>query len=177
MESQHFHNLLKEIFIRKNVKCLAKHFEISEDLEDEDSIEMMHLSPKNLTHILLSKVFRRQMHHFNEIFIFHIFENIKVFCKVFCILSYKKISFNKLWKCWLSIKSGVQFIVVVSITEARYMTLVEAAKEVLWLTGLVNELGVEQGGVQLHCGSRNVTYLVKNQVYHVLVLQVSLKQL
>jgi hypothetical protein len=79
----------------------AKHFEISEDLEDEDSIEMMYLSPKKLTHILLSKVFRRQMHHFNGILIFHIFENTKVFCMVFCVLSYKKISFSKLWKCWL----------------------------------------------------------------------------
>jgi hypothetical protein len=92
MESQHFHNFLKETFIRKNTKYLAKHFEIFEDLEDEDSLEMMHLSPKNLTHILLSKIFRRQMRHFNGILIFHIFENFKVFCKIFCVLSYKKIS-------------------------------------------------------------------------------------
>jgi len=28
------------------------------------------------------------------------------------------------------------------------MAIVEAAKEVLWLIGLVNELGVQQGGVQ-----------------------------
>jgi hypothetical protein len=68
-------------------------------------------------------------------------------------------------------------LVVMSITEARYMTLDEAAKEALWLTGLKKELGVEQGEVQSHCGSHNVTYLVKNQVYHVLVIQVSLKQL
>jgi len=27
------------------------------------------------------------------------------------------------------------------------MAVVEAAKEALWLTGLVNELGVQQGGV------------------------------
>jgi hypothetical protein len=41
------------------------------------------------------------------------------------------------------LKSGVQFIVVMSITEAGYMTLDEAAKEALWLTGLVKELGIE----------------------------------
>ena len=34
-----------------------------------------------------------------------------------------------------------------STTEAEYMAVAEAAKEALWLTGLVRELGVEQGGV------------------------------
>ncbi|MCI69532.1 hypothetical protein A2U01_0090794 [Trifolium medium] len=37
-----------------------------------------------------------------------------------------------------------------STTGAEYMAVAEAAKEALWLTGLVKELGVEQGGVQLH---------------------------
>ena len=46
------------------------------------------------------------------------------------------------------------------------MVVAEAAKEALWLTGLVKELGVEQGGVQLHCDSQNVIYLAKNQMYH-----------
>jgi len=46
------------------------------------------------------------------------------------------------------------------------MTLVEAAKEALWLTGLVNKLGVQQGGVQLHYDSQSVIYLTKNQIYH-----------
>jgi hypothetical protein len=42
--------------------------------------------------------------------------------------------------CW---KSSVQSIVAMSTTEAEYMAVAEAAKEVLWLTGLVKELGVE----------------------------------
>ena len=46
------------------------------------------------------------------------------------------------------------------------MAVVEAAKEALWLTGLANELGVQQGGVQLHCDSQSVIYLAKNQIYH-----------
>ena len=49
--------------------------------------------------------------------------------------------------CW---KSSVQPIVAMSRTEAEYMAVAEAAKEALWLTGLVRELGVEQGGVRLH---------------------------
>ena len=65
--------------------------------------------------------------------------------------------------CW---KSTVQSIVALSTTEAEYMAVAEAAKEALWLIGLVKELGVEQGGVQLHCDSQSAIYLAKNQVYH-----------
>jgi hypothetical protein len=43
------------------------------------------------------------------------------------------------------------------------MVVVIAAKEALWLTGLVKRLGIQQGGVlQLHCDSQSVIYLVKN---------------
>jgi hypothetical protein len=52
-------------------------------------------------------------------------------------------------------------------TEAEYMAAVEVAKEALWLRGLVKELGIQQGGVQLHCDSQNAIYLANNQVYHV----------
>jgi hypothetical protein len=43
-------------------------------------------------------------------------------------------------------KSSVQSIVVMSTTEAGYMAVVETAKESLWLTGLVRELGAGCGG-------------------------------
>jgi len=46
------------------------------------------------------------------------------------------------------------------------MAVAEAAKEALWLTGLVKELGIQQGGVRLHCDSKSAIYLAKNQVYH-----------
>ncbi|KAL4317979.1 hypothetical protein GQ457_18G008540 [Hibiscus cannabinus] len=65
--------------------------------------------------------------------------------------------------CW---KSTVQPIVALSTTEAEYMAVAEAAKEALWLIGLVKELGLEQGGVQLHCNSQSAIHLAKNQVYH-----------
>ena len=60
----------------------------------------------------------------------------------------------------------IQFMVAMSTTKAEYMAAVEAAKEALWLTGLVKELGIQQGGVSLHCDSHNAIYLAKNQVYH-----------
>ncbi|XP_057948268.1 cysteine proteinase COT44-like [Malania oleifera] len=44
----------------------------------------------------------------------------------------------------------------------EYMTVVEAAKEALWLTGLVKELAIQQGGVQLHYDSQSSIYLVKH---------------
>ena len=46
------------------------------------------------------------------------------------------------------------------------MEVAEAAKEALWLAGLVKELGMQQGGVQLHCDNQSVIFLAKNQVYH-----------
>ncbi|KAL0451880.1 UNVERIFIED_CONTAM: Retrovirus-related Pol polyprotein from transposon TNT 1-94 [Sesamum latifolium] len=65
--------------------------------------------------------------------------------------------------CW---KSTVQSIVALSTTEAEYMAVAEAAKEALWLNGLAKDLGVEHGGVQLHCDSQSAIYLAKNQMYH-----------
>jgi hypothetical protein len=65
--------------------------------------------------------------------------------------------------CW---KSMIQSTVAMSTTEAEYMAAAEAAKEALWLTGLVKELGIQQGGVPLYCDSQSAIYLAKNQVYH-----------
>jgi hypothetical protein len=50
-------------------------------------------------------------------------------------------------------KSMVQSLVALSIIESEYMIVAKAIKEALWLTGLVKELGVEQGGVKLHFDS------------------------
>jgi hypothetical protein len=47
----------------------------------------------------------------------------------------------------------VQSLVALSIIESEYMIVAKAVKEALWLTGLVKELGVEQGGVKLHFDS------------------------
>ncbi|KAL0328160.1 UNVERIFIED_CONTAM: Retrovirus-related Pol polyprotein from transposon TNT 1-94 [Sesamum calycinum] len=50
--------------------------------------------------------------------------------------------------------------------EAEYMAVAEATKQALWLNGLAKELGVEQGGVQLHCDSQSAIYLAINQLCH-----------
>jgi hypothetical protein len=41
----------------------------------------------------------------------------------------------------------------------------EVAKEALWLTRLVKELGIQQSRVMLYC-DRLAIYLAKNQSYH-----------
>ncbi|KAL6330028.1 hypothetical protein AAG906_039943 [Vitis piasezkii] len=65
--------------------------------------------------------------------------------------------------CW---KSMIQSLVALSTIESEYMAVAEAAKESLSLTGLVKELGIQQGVVQLYCDSQSVIYLAKNQVSH-----------
>ena len=46
------------------------------------------------------------------------------------------------------------------------MAIAKTAKESLWLTGLVKELGIQQSRVQLYYDSESAIYLAKNQVYH-----------
>ncbi|KAE8691239.1 hypothetical protein F3Y22_tig00110890pilonHSYRG00161 [Hibiscus syriacus] len=55
--------------------------------------------------------------------------------------------------------------IIEDLRQAEYMAAAEAAKEALWLTGLVKELGVQQGGVQLLCDNQSAIHLAKNQVY------------
>jgi len=64
--------------------------------------------------------------------------------------------------CW---KSIIISLVAMSTTATEYMIVAEAIKEALWLVGLVKELGIKQGGVQLHSDSHSVIDLAKNQVY------------
>ena len=40
-------------------------------------------------------------------------------------------------------KSTLQDVVAFSTTEAKYMAMTKAGKEVAWLSGLVNELGFQ----------------------------------
>ena len=55
----------------------------------------------------------------------------------------------------------IQSLVALSTTESEYIVVAEAAKEALWLIGLVKKLSVQQGRVLLQCDSQNVIYLAK----------------
>lgn len=52
--------------------------------------------------------------------------------------------------CW---KSMIQSLVAQSTIEVEYIVMVEATNEALWLTRMVEELGVHRGGVEMKCDS------------------------
>ncbi|KAK3005310.1 hypothetical protein RJ639_016219 [Escallonia herrerae] len=56
------------------------------------------------------------------------------------------------------------YCAALSTIEAEYTALTEAAKEALWLKGLVDDLGFKQRGVLLQCDSQSAKDLANNQV-------------
>ena len=53
-----------------------------------------------------------------------------------------------------------------STTEAGYMVVVEAGKEVIWMKNFIRELGIQQEEFQIHCDSESAIHLAKNATYH-----------
>jgi len=66
----------------------------------------------------------------------------------------------------VSWKATLQPTVTLSTTEAEYMALTEAAKEGIWLKGLVNDLGLQQDQALIYCDSLSAICLTKDQVHH-----------
>ena len=46
------------------------------------------------------------------------------------------------------------------------MAVTKAFKEVIWLHGLINNLGTDQKHVDVYCDSQSAICLAKNQVHH-----------
>ena len=64
----------------------------------------------------------------------------------------------------VSWKSTFLSSVMLSITEAEYMTLTSAAKESIWLKSLVGELGIAQDFATVYYDSLSAICLAKDQV-------------
>ncbi len=62
--------------------------------------------------------------------------------------------------------SQLQKIVTISTTEAEYVVVTEASKELIWLQGLLTKLGFEQEMNVLHNDSQNAIHLAKNLAFH-----------
>ena len=62
--------------------------------------------------------------------------------------------------------SQVQKIVTLSTTEAEYVAVTEASKEMIWLQGLLTELGFKQEKNVLHSDSQSAIHLAKNSAFH-----------
>ncbi|GJY90752.1 retrotransposon protein, putative, ty1-copia subclass [Tanacetum coccineum] len=69
-------------------------------------------------------------------------------------------------ECVVSWKATLQYVVALSTTEAEYMALTEAVKEVIWLRGLLEELGVELNTMAVNCDNQGAIHLSHNHVFH-----------
>ncbi|KAL5549510.1 hypothetical protein UlMin_004741 [Ulmus minor] len=68
--------------------------------------------------------------------------------------------------CCVSWKSQLQSIVTLSTTEAEYIATTEAMKEAIWLKGLLKELKLLKGEVNVYSDSQSSIFLCKNPVFH-----------
>ena len=66
----------------------------------------------------------------------------------------------------ISWKSQLQNVVALSTTEVEYIALTEAAKEAIWLKGLLIELKVLEHEVVIYSDSQSAIHLCKNPVFH-----------
>ena len=66
----------------------------------------------------------------------------------------------------VSWRSSLQPVVALSTTEAEYISLTEAVKESIWLRGLLEDIGISHGTVQVWCDSQSAICLSKNAVFH-----------
>ncbi|KAK2378762.1 putative mitochondrial protein [Trifolium repens] len=62
--------------------------------------------------------------------------------------------------------SRIQKIVAISTTEAEYVAVTEASKELIWLQGLLTELGFIQRQNSLYSDSQSAIHLAKNSAFH-----------
>jgi hypothetical protein len=62
--------------------------------------------------------------------------------------------------------SKLQKIVVISTTEAEYVAITEAGKEMVWLQCFLDELGKKNEKGILHSDSQSAIFLAKNPAYH-----------
>ncbi|KAB5513672.1 hypothetical protein DKX38_027578 [Salix brachista] len=62
--------------------------------------------------------------------------------------------------------SNLQKTVSLSTTEAEYIAVSEAAKEMIWLQNFLEELGKERQSGTLHSDSQSAIFLAKNPAYH-----------
>ena len=58
----------------------------------------------------------------------------------------------------VSWRSTLQSTVTLSTTEAKYMVMSEAMKDVIWIQGLLDDLGIDQDLLKMNC-NQNECYL------------------
>lgn len=71
--------------------------------------------------------------------------------------------------------SRLQKSVALSTTEAEYMAISEASKEMIWLKNFLEELGKKQGDNALYSDSQSAIHLAKNPVFHARTKHIQLR--
>lgn len=66
----------------------------------------------------------------------------------------------------VSWQSKLQKCVALSTTEAEYIAMTEAGKEMLWLTRFLQQLGIKLEKTVIYCDSQSALDLSKNAMYH-----------
>ena len=66
----------------------------------------------------------------------------------------------------ISWQSKLQKCVALSTTEAEYIAMTEACKDLLWLKEFLQELGLKQEKYVLYCDSQSAIHLSKNSSFH-----------
>jgi hypothetical protein len=66
----------------------------------------------------------------------------------------------------VSWQSRLQKCVAFSTTEAEYIAITEAAKELLWMKKFLQELCLQQERYVLYCDNQSVIHLSKNSTFH-----------
>ncbi|XP_074351669.1 26S proteasome regulatory subunit 7-like [Apium graveolens] len=71
--------------------------------------------------------------------------------------------------------SRLQKSVALSTTEAEYMVISEASKEMIWLKNFLEELGKKQADSALYSDSQSAIHLAKNPVFHARTKHIQLR--
>ncbi|KAH9786526.1 hypothetical protein KPL71_010287 [Citrus sinensis] len=72
-------------------------------------------------------------------------------------------------------KANLQHVVALSTTEAEFTAATEAAKEAIWLKGLITKLGLKQESVPIFCDSSSALHLCKNPAHHEKIKHIDIK--
>ena len=71
--------------------------------------------------------------------------------------------------------SQLQKVVALSTTEAEYVAITEASKEMVWLKFFLKELDKEQNNSVLFCDNQSAIHLAKNPIFHARMKHIELK--
>lgn len=77
--------------------------------------------------------------------------------------------------CAISWKATLHNKVALSITEAKYISIIEACKEVIWRMGLISEISKDLQISIVYCDSQGAIFLTKDHIFHEMIKHVEVR--